>query len=124
MHQHFHISCPQAQQRPGCLKSMTRTRSAPPPAHPPPYHLQNLPTTLIHPATPSCNATCRQRSFNPGSTGRNAAAGAPGSDDSLICDEDYHGPPSPGANLHQQQQQRQAAVQLDNGEHGRGWSCC
>ncbi|KAG1799811.1 uncharacterized protein HD556DRAFT_1525091 [Suillus plorans] len=53
---------------------------------------------------------------------RNAAAGAPGSDDSLIRDEDYHGPPSPDADL--QQQQRPAAVQVDNGEHGRGWACC
>ncbi|KAG1836319.1 hypothetical protein DFJ58DRAFT_847017 [Suillus subalutaceus] len=54
----------------------------------------------------------------------NAEAGAPGSDDSLIRDEDYHGPPSPDPNLQQQQQQQPVVVQIDSGEHGGGRSYC
>ncbi|KAG1816475.1 uncharacterized protein BJ212DRAFT_1354986 [Suillus subaureus] len=53
---------------------------------------------------------------------RYAAAGAPGSEHSLIRDEDYHGPPTPDPNL--QQQQQPGTTEADRGEHGGGWSCC
>ncbi|KAG1889118.1 uncharacterized protein F5891DRAFT_987431 [Suillus fuscotomentosus] len=50
---------------------------------------------------------------------RYAAADAPGSEHSLIRDEDYHGSPTPDPNSQQQQQ-------VDAGEHGGGRSrrCC
>ncbi|KAG1777101.1 hypothetical protein EV702DRAFT_1197763 [Suillus placidus] len=51
---------------------------------------------------------------------RNAAAGPKDTDDDLIRDEDYHGPPTPDPNL---QQQQLVAVQVDTGEHGGGRSC-
>ncbi|KAG2113800.1 uncharacterized protein F5147DRAFT_34215 [Suillus discolor] len=80
-------------------------------------YLRRLFTMPLHHATPPVIdvpfAQGRQR---------NAAAGAPGSDDSLIRDEDHHGTPS--LDLNTQQQHQPVAVQVDAGEHGGGLCCC
>ncbi|KAG1789660.1 uncharacterized protein HD556DRAFT_773289 [Suillus plorans] len=135
MHQYSQISQPRLQQRAGRLGRLKRLRLAmtrrpqsvpvpapAPPATSPPVaaaatfktHLRRLFTLPLHHATPPAVdvpfAQGRQR---------NAAAGAPGSDDSLIRDED---PPSQDPNM--QQQQQPVAVQVDTGEHGGGLSCC
>jgi thiamine pyrophosphokinase len=135
MHQYPHISRPRPQQRPGRLKrlklAMKRTsRSAHPPVPPTTplpvpvattfkTHLRHLFNwTTRHATPPFVNVPFAQ------GRQRNAAAGAPGSDHSLIRDEDYHGPPSPDPNTQQQQQQQPVTVQVDTGEHGGGRSCC
>ncbi|KAG1799683.1 uncharacterized protein HD556DRAFT_58667 [Suillus plorans] len=132
MHQHSQISRSRPQQRPGRLKrlrlAMTRTpRSAPLPVPPTTTtttttfktYLRYLFTWLPHHAMPPVVdvpfAQGRQR---------NAAAGAPGSEHSLIRDEDYHEPPTPDPNSRQQKQT--VAVQADTGQHGGGrpYCCC
>ncbi|KAG1807958.1 uncharacterized protein BJ212DRAFT_1384588 [Suillus subaureus] len=79
MHPHSQISRPRPQQRHGCPRRPRLTDEEPssttacttydPTASRRRYHLQNPPTTSIHPAAPSCNATRRRRHFCPGSTG-------------------------------------------------------
>ncbi|KAG1816473.1 uncharacterized protein BJ212DRAFT_1354973 [Suillus subaureus] len=134
MNQHSQISRPRHQQRHGRLKRlrfavMRTPRSTPPPASVAPTtsspvaaattlrtHLRQLFTRPPHHATPPVADVSYAQGLQ-----RYAAAGAPGSEHSLIRDEDYHGPPTPDANL--QQQQQLGAVQADRGEHG-GRSCC
>jgi tetratricopeptide (TPR) repeat protein len=142
IHQHPQISQPRPQQRPGRLKrlrlAMTRTpRSAPPPAPAPTSAPTSAPPTTPPSAAAPITITSRLRSLFPWRSDHagppvidvpfaqslqcNGATGAPGSDGSLIRDEDYHGPPTPDPNS--QQQQQAVAVQVDPGEHGGGKSC-
>ncbi|KAG2352949.1 hypothetical protein BDR07DRAFT_1615330 [Suillus spraguei] len=132
MYQH---SRPQPQQRPGCFKRLRHamiTRSASPPA-PAPALTPSPPTPPA--ATPTAITARLGNLFSwrsrhagprvinvPFARGlqRCAATGAPGSDDSLICDEEYHGP-TPNPNL--QPRQQEVTVQVDPGEHGGGRSC-
>ncbi|KAG2113765.1 uncharacterized protein F5147DRAFT_33680 [Suillus discolor] len=132
MHQ---ISRPRLQQRAGRLGRLKRLRlamtgkpqSAPAPAPAPPTtsppvtptptfktRLRRLATLPLHHATPPVVdvpfAQGRQR---------NAAAGAPGSEHSLIRDEDVL-PQDPNT----QQQHQPVAGQVDTGQHGGGLSCC
>ncbi|KAG1792037.1 uncharacterized protein HD556DRAFT_585341 [Suillus plorans] len=138
-YQHSQISRPGLQQRPGRLKrlglAMTRRPQeapAPAPASPttsPPVavtttiktHLRHLFSRSPHHALPPVVEV----PFAQGRL-RNAAAGAPGSEHSLIRDEDPL-PPDPNAQQHRQQQQQQqqqvVAVHTDPGEHGGGKSC-
>ncbi|KAG2032012.1 hypothetical protein BDR03DRAFT_1015566 [Suillus americanus] len=122
MHQHSQIFRPQPQRRSGHLKrlrlAMTRTpHSASPPAPAPPTtpppvaaattlrtHLRHLFTRPSHHAGPPVVEVPYAQGLQ-----RYAAAGAPGSEHSLIRDEDYHGPPTPDPNL---QQQHPVAVQM------------
>ncbi|KAG2051196.1 WD40 repeat-like protein [Suillus hirtellus] len=126
----YQSSGPRLQQRAGRLKrlglAMTRMpQSLPAPAPPatsPPVattttfktHIRRLFTLPLHHATPPVVdvpfAQGRQR---------NAAAGAPGSEHSLIRDEDAL-PEDPNT----QQQHQPVAGQVDTGEHGGGLSCC
>ncbi|KAG1829224.1 hypothetical protein DFJ58DRAFT_918494 [Suillus subalutaceus] len=107
-------SRPRPQQRPGRLKRiklalMKSPRPAPAPAPPttPPVavattfktHLRHLFTRPPHDTIPPVVDVPFAQGLQ-----RYAAAGAPRSDDSLIRDEDYHGPPSPDPNTQQQQQ--------------------
>lgn len=133
MRQYSQISRLRPQQRPGHLKrvklALTKIlRSAPPPAPAPAPAPPTAPPLAVAPTTITARLgnlfSWRSHhagppvvdvSYAPGQL-RYAAAGAPGSDDSLIRDEDYHGPPTPDPNL-------QRAVQVDPGEHGGGWSC-
>ncbi|KAG2753003.1 hypothetical protein P692DRAFT_20723787, partial [Suillus brevipes Sb2] len=125
---------PRPQQRHRRLKrlrlAITRTpRSAPPPVPPtttPPVavatsfktHLRHIFTRPPHHATPPAVDVAFAQDLQ-----RNAAGGAPRDvDDDLIRDEDHHGPPTPDPDL--QQRQLAAVVQIDTGEHDRGWSCC
>ncbi|KAG2128625.1 WD40-repeat-containing domain protein [Suillus bovinus] len=133
MHQHSQTSQPQPQQRPGLLKrlrlAMTRTlHSAPSPVlsiAPPPFaaattfktHLRHLFTRMTsHAAPPVVDAPSVQGQQS------HTTAGVPGSDDSLIRDEDCHRSLSPDPNT--QQQHQPVAIQIDTGEHGNGLSCC
>ncbi|KAG1784457.1 uncharacterized protein HD556DRAFT_232865 [Suillus plorans] len=130
MHQYSQISRPRLQQRAGRLKrlkfAMTkRLQSVPAPAPAPPAtsppvatttfktHIRRLFTLPLHHATPPVvdvpYAQGRQR---------NAAAGAPGSEHSLIRDEDPL-PQDPNTQPHQP-----VAGQVDTGQHGGGLSCC
>ncbi|KAG2054567.1 WD40 repeat-like protein [Suillus hirtellus] len=139
MHQ---ISRPRLQQRPERLKrlrlAMTRRpQEAPTPAPAPlatsppvaatsppvaaaattttfKTHLRHLFTLPLHHATqPVVDVPFAQ------GRQRNAAAGAPGSEHSLIRDEDL-----PSQDPNTQHQHQPAAVQVDTGEHGGGLSCC
>ncbi|KAG1851010.1 hypothetical protein C8R48DRAFT_764358 [Suillus tomentosus] len=123
---------PGLQQRPGRLKKLglamtRRPQEAPAPAPPttsPPVavtttiktHLRHLFSRSPHHATPPVVevpfAQGRQR---------NAAAGAPGSEHSLIRDEDPL-PQDPNTQQHREQQQA-VAVPIDPGEHGGGKFC-
>jgi hypothetical protein len=144
--QHSQISRPGLQQRPGRLKrlglAMTRRpQEAPaPPTTSPPVavtttiktHLRHLFSRSPHHATPPVvevpfaqGRQVRSVIFYKCFLGishlnlqRNAAAGAPGSEHSLIRDEDAL---SPDPNT--QQQQQAVAVHIDPGEHGGGKSC-
>jgi hypothetical protein len=117
---------------------MTRTpRSAPPPAPAPASTPTSAPPTTPPSAAAPITITSRLRSLFPWRSDHtgppvidvpfaqslqcNGATGAPGSDGSLIRDEDYHGPPTPDPNS--QQQQQAVAVHVDPGEHGGGKSC-
>ncbi|KAG2054586.1 WD40 repeat-like protein [Suillus hirtellus] len=144
MHQHSQISRPRLQQRPERLKrlrlAMTRrpqeapTLAPAPPATSPPVattsppvaaaaatttttfktHLRQLFTLPLHHATqPVVDVPFAQ------GRQRNAAAGAPGSEHSLIRDEDL-----PSQDPNTQHQHQPAAVQVDPGEHGGGLFCC
>ncbi|KAG1896237.1 WD40-repeat-containing domain protein [Suillus fuscotomentosus] len=77
-------------------------------------HLRHLFTLPLHHATqPVVDVPFAQ------GRQRNAAAGAPGSEHSLIRDEDL-----PSQDPNTQHQHQPAAVQVDTGEHGGGLSCC
>ncbi|KAG1887519.1 WD40-repeat-containing domain protein [Suillus fuscotomentosus] len=138
-HQHSQISRPRVQQRPGRLKRFRlamarRPQEAPAPTPAPPTtsppvtvtttiktHLRHLFSRSPHHVTPPVVevpfAQGRQR---------NAAAGAPGSEHSLIRDEDALSP-DPNTQQHRQQQQQQqqqaVAIPIDPGQHGGGKSC-
>ncbi|KAG1896010.1 WD40-repeat-containing domain protein [Suillus fuscotomentosus] len=129
-HQYSQISRPRLRQRAGRLGHLERLRlamtrrpqSVPAPALPATSplvatttfktHLRRLFTLPLHHATPPVVdvpfAQGRQR---------NAAAGAPGSEHSLIRDEDL-----PPQDPNTQPQHQPVAVQV--GEHGGGLSCC
>ncbi|KAG2084122.1 uncharacterized protein F5147DRAFT_841977 [Suillus discolor] len=134
MHQHSQISRTRLQQRAGRvgrlkrlrLAMMRRLQSGPAPAPAPPTtsppvtttttfktHLRRLFTLPLHHATPPVVDV----SFAQGRQ-RNAAAGAPGSEHSLIRDED------PSQDPNTQQQHQPVAAQVDPDEHGGGLSCC
>ncbi|KAG2742064.1 WD40 repeat-like protein [Suillus brevipes Sb2] len=119
MHQHSQNSRPRHQQRYRRLKRLRLTlmrtpHPAPPPVPPtapPPVtttttfktHLRHLFTWPSHHATPPVVDVPFAQGLQ-----RNAAGGPKDTDDDLIRDEDYPGPPSPDPNV-------------DPGEHGR---CC